>query len=203
MIKNVVFDLGKVLVAFDWDILARKIGFTEEEIKIFGERVVGDRWDEFDRGVMSEEEVIEYIEEVIPGMEEKFEELWHRVDEAIYVFPYVDEWIKDLKERGYNIYVLSNFPPKVFLKEEAEKFHFLKYADGKVISGFVKMIKPDREMYEYLLRTYDLKAEESIFIDDRPGNIEGAKNAGLHGIVFESYEKTSHELDEILKKNER
>ena len=93
MIKNVVFDLGKVLVAFDWDILARKIGFTEEEIKIFAERVVGDRWDEFDRGVMSEEEAIKYIEEVIPGMEEKFEELWHRVDEAIYVFPYVDEWI--------------------------------------------------------------------------------------------------------------
>ena len=165
MIKNVVFDLGKVLVAFDWDILARKIGFTEEEIKIFAERVVGDRWDEFDRGVMSEEEAIKYI--------------GHRVDEAIYVFPYVDEWLKNLKERGYNIYILSNFPPNVFLKEEEEKFHFLKYADGKVISGFVKMIKPDREMYEYLLRTYDLKGEESIFIDDRPGNIEGAKNAGL------------------------
>ena len=53
-------------------------------------------------------------------------------------------------------------------------------------------------MYELLLRTYDLKAEECVFIDDRPGNIEGAKNAGLHGIVFESYEKTSRELDELL-----
>ena len=62
----------------------------------------------------------------------------------------------------------------------------------------MKIIKPDPEMYELLLRTYDLKAEECVFIDDRPGNIEGAKNAGLHGIVFESYEKTSRELDELL-----
>ena len=198
MIKNVVFDLGKVLVAFDWDVLAREIGFTEEEIKIFNEKVIGDRWDEFDRGVMPEEEVIEYVKEAIPGMEDKFEELWRRVDETLYVYPYVDEWIRNLKERGYGIYILSNFPPRIFLKEEAEKFHFLKYADGKVVSGLVKIIKPDPEMYELLLRTYDLKAEECVFIDDRPGNIEGAKNVGLHGIVFESYEKTSRELDELL-----
>ena len=67
MIKNVVFDLGKVLVAFDWDVLAREIGFSEEEIEIFNEKVIGDRWDEFDRGVMPEEEVIEYVKEAIPG----------------------------------------------------------------------------------------------------------------------------------------
>ena len=110
MIKNIIFDIGNVLVTFDWEDLAREIGFTDDDIQILVERVIGDRWDEFDRGVMPEDEALKYIQEVLPGLEDKFATLWYRIDEAIAVYSYVDGWMKDLKEEGYNIYLLSNFP---------------------------------------------------------------------------------------------
>lgn len=198
MIKNVIFDIGNVLVTFDWEVLAREISFTDADLEVLRVKVIGDRWDEFDRGVMTEEEALKYVEEVIPGLEEKFEELWGRIDEAIAVYPYVEEWMKELKAGGCRIYLLSNFPKRLFEKEEKEKFRFTGLVDGKVISSFVKMIKPDREIYEYLLREYDLKAEECIFLDDRKGNTEAAEAVGMQAIQFTSYEEAHEKLSKIL-----
>ncbi len=198
MIKNIIFDIGNVLVTFDWEDLAREIGFTDDDIQILVERVIGDRWDEFDRGVMPEDEALKYIQEVLPGLEDKFATLWYRIDEAIAVYPYVDGWMKDLKEEGYNIYLLSNFPKSLFEKESEEKLTFLKFVDGKVISSFVKLIKPDREIYEYLLNQYNLKADECVFLDDRAKNIIAAEAIGIHGIQFKNYEDARVRLEPLL-----
>ncbi len=198
MIKNIIFDIGNVLVTFDWEDLAREIGFTDDDIQILVERVIGDRWDEFDRGVMPEDEALKYIQEVLPGLEDKFATLWYRIDEAIAVYPYVDGWMKDLKEEGYNIYLLSNFPKSLFEKESEEKLTFLKFVDGKVISSFVKLIKPDREIYEYLLNQYNLKADECVFLDDRAKNIIAAEAIGIHGIQFKNYEDARVRLETLL-----
>ena len=201
MIKNVVFDIGNVLVTFEWERLAREIGFTDKDLQVLAEKVIGDRWDEFDRGVMPEDEALKYVQEAIPGLEEKFATLWHRIDEAIHVYPYVNEWMRELKSEGYKIYLLSNFPKRLFEKEANEKFDFIRYTDGKVISSFVKMIKPDREIYEYLFNTYSLKPEECVFVDDRPKNVEAAKTLGMKGLVFEGYEDGSVKLKKLLDAN--
>ena len=201
MIKNVVFDIGNVLVTFEWERLAKEIGFTDKDLQVLAEKVIGDRWDEFDRGVMPEDEALKYVQEVIPGLEEKFATLWHRIDEAIHVYPYVNEWMRELKSEGYKIYLLSNFPKRLFEKEANEKFDFIRYTDGKVISSFVKMIKPDREIYEYLFNTYSLKPEECVFVDDRAKNVEAAKALGMKGIIFEGYEDGSVKLKKLLDAN--
>jgi len=201
MIKNVVFDIGNVLVTFEWERLAKEIGFTDKDLQVLAEKVIGDRWDEFDRGVMPEDEALKYVQEAIPGLEEKFATLWHRIDEAIHVYPYVNEWMRELKSEGYKIYLLSNFPKRLFEKEANEKFDFIRYTDGKVISSFVKMIKPDREIYEYLFNTYSLKPEECVFVDDRAKNVEAAKALGMKGIVFEGYEDGSVKLKKLLDAN--
>ena len=198
MIKNVIFDIGNVLVSFDWDVLAKEIGFTDEDLNVLMEKVIGDRWDEFDRGVMPEEEALKYVQEAIPGLEEKFATLWRRIDEAIAVYPYVEGWMKELKEEGLHIYLLSNFPRNLFRHEEATKLTFLPYVDGKIISSYVRMIKPDKEIYECLLDTFSLKAEECVFLDDRKRNVEAAKELGINGIVFESYEQARGELDALF-----
>ena len=198
MIKNIIFDIGNVLITFDWDGLARQIGFTEEDIEVLKVKVIGDRWDEFDRGVMPEDEALKYVQEAIPGLEEKFATLWNRIDEALWVFPYVDSWMSELKERGYRIYLLSNFPKRLYEKEEKEKFTFIKYVDGKVISSFIRLIKPDREIYEYLINQYNLIPEECVFLDDRKKNVDAAKAIGMQGIVFSSYEEAKKELNELL-----
>ena len=201
MIKNVVFDIGNVLVTFEWERLAKEIGFTDKDLQVLAEKVIGDRWDEFDRGVMPEDEALKYVQEAIPGLEEKFATLWHRIDEAIHVYPYVNEWMRELKSEGYKIYLLSNFPKRLFEKEANEKFDFIRYTDGKVISSFVKMIKPDREIYEYLFNTYSLKPEECVFVDDRAKNVEAAKALGMKGIIFEGYEDGSVKLKKLLDAN--
>ncbi len=198
MIKNVIFDIGKVLVSFDWDKLAKEIGFSDDDLEIMRVKVIGDRWNEFDRGVMSEKETIKYIQEVLPGLEDKFAELWYRIDEAISVYSYTDDWIRELKDRGLNVFLLSNFPKDLFIKEEKEKFNFAKMADGKVISAFVKLIKPDPEIYRYLLKEYDLKAEECVFIDDRQQNVETAIELGFHGIQFTAYGEAREKLEKLL-----
>lgn len=198
MIKNVIFDIGNVLVTFDWMILAKDIGFTEEELKILGERIIGDRWDEMDRGVMTEEEAVAYMKEVIPGMEEKFDRLVERIGETVTVYPYTDGWLAGLKEEGYHVYLLSNFPRNFFADMEKNKFHFIRYTEGKIISSHVKLIKPDPAIYKLLLDTYNLKPEESVFFDDRGPNVETANRLGLHGILFEGYEDAVEKFRELI-----
>jgi putative hydrolase of the HAD superfamily len=106
--------------------------------------------------------------------------------------------LDSLKEKGLKIYLLSNYPKSIFaLHEERGKFTFIDKIDGRVVSGFEGMVKPDAEIYKLLMDRYGLKAEECVFIDDRPENIEAAKALGMEGIVFESYEQASEELEKI------
>lgn len=198
MIKNVVFDIGNVLVSFRWDDLATELGFDEDNIRVMNERVIGDRWNELDRGVMSEAEAVEYIKEALPGMEEKFDVLWSRIGEVIDPYDYSIDWVMDLKAKGANVYLLSNFPKDLFTRLSKTKMPFLPYVDGKIISAFVQKIKPDAEIYECLMDTYGLNPEECIFIDDRKVNVDAALALGMQGIVFTSYEEVRKELDERL-----
>jgi putative hydrolase of the HAD superfamily len=94
---------------------------------------------------------------------------------------------------------LSNYPKSIFaLHEEKGKFTFIDKIDGKVVSGYEGISKPDAGIYELLMDRYGLKADECVFIDDRPENIEVAKALGMEGIVFESYEQASIELENIV-----
>ena len=112
--------------------------------------------------------------------------------------PHTMPWVKALKERGYRLYVLSNYGEYLFLKSK-DRLDFMPYMDGAVISYQIQMIKPDQEIYEYILNKYGLLPEESVFIDDRPENVEGAKLIGMNGILFEDFEQASGELEKMLK----
>ena len=74
-----------------------------------------------------------------------------------------------------------------------------RYFDGQIISGLVKQVKPDRAIYCTLLDTYDLKAEESLFIDDLRANIEAASVLGFHTVLFQDRSKGYEEINSILK----
>ena len=78
------------------------------------------------------------------------------------------------------------------------KHYDLNSFDGVVVSSDVKMIKPNPEIYQYILKTYHLNPEESLFVDDMKENIEAAKALGIHGIVFETYEQAVRDLNELI-----
>ena len=76
---------------------------------------------------------------------------------------------------------------------------FLPYMDGVVFSYRCKLIKPEKEIYEYICETYGLKPEESVFLDDREDNVQAARNMGMNGIVFGNYAQGSETLEQLLK----
>lgn len=199
MIKNVILDIGDVLADFRWKDLMEDLGFSEAAKKSLEENMVkSPLWHEMDRGTLEGEDVIKVFQEANPEYQKEVAEFFGNVNALVEPFDYAVSFIKELKEKGYKVYLLSNYPSFAFSMHAKEKFTFLPYVDGKVISGFIKMVKPERDIYEYLLSQYDLLAEECVFLDDRQENVEGAKEVGMKGIVFRSYSQARQELDKML-----
>ena len=113
--------------------------------------------------------------------------------------PYAETWTKYLKSQGYQLYVLSNYS-RYMLDRTKKEMPFLKYMDGTVFSCDVKQLKPEADIYQTLLDKFGLKAEECVFIDDRPVNCEGAQKAGIHTICFKSFKQAAAELEDTRRK---
>lgn len=201
MIKNVIFDIGNVLVDFRWRVLMEDLKLPKETQAIFENTVFGSHWwGELDHGIYEESEILKNFREDNKEHLEEFNLVWDNRDKLVEPYAYAVQWIERLKASGLNVYLLSNYPKDIFsLHAECGSFPFLDKVDGKVVSGFVKMIKPNADIYEYLLNEYTLKAAESVFIDDREDNVGTARALGMKGIVFRSYEQACHELDEMIE----
>lgn len=202
MIKNVIFDIGNVLVDFRWRVLMEDLKLPKEVQAVFAETVFGSRWwGELDRGIYEESEILKHFREDNKEHLDAFNLVWDNRDQLVESYAYAVQWIEQLKAAGLKVYLLSNYPKDIFtLHTERGRFPFLDKVDGKVVSGFVRMVKPDADIYEFLLSEYDLEASESIFIDDREDNVETAKALGMKGIVFRSYEQACGELGEMIGK---
>ena len=199
MIKNIVFDVGMVLVDFKWRQVMADVGCTPEEIEVIAAVMVnGPMWNELDRGVMEEEDVIAGMVAMLPGLEDKAWAFWRNIHLTIEAFPYAKDWVKGLQEEGYHTYLLTNYPRSLYKNTAEQCFTFLPYIDDVLVSSHEKMTKPDKEIYERLLEKFDLKAEETVFIDDRLANIEGAESVGITGIHFTDYEEVSAKLNKII-----
>lgn len=203
MIKNVIFDIGMVLVDFRWKELFCEVGCDDGEIAALDNLFFGEcLWDELDLGIFDEEEVIAKACDTLPHLEGKITEFWERRVETIDPYDYALPMIKELKERGLNVYLLTNYPRSLYAEcKDKGRFPFYDLIDGEVVSSHVKIRKPDREIYEALLNKYSLKADECIFTDDRPINIEGAAKLGINAFVFEGYKEAMAKISEIEKRH--
>ena len=121
----------------------------------------------------------------------------NNLDEVVDMFPGADMWLKDLKSRGYNIYLLSNYPRRLFALH-TPRFHFLPYTDGRVVSYEYHVTKPDAAIYEHLCSKYNLVPEESIFLDDRQANLDAAAKLGFHTLLVTDPIGVRGALDNIL-----
>ena len=198
MIKNVIFDVGKVLVEYDPDSYMERLGFDLKTRQAVNQAMFQNPlWEESDRGKLSTEELLEKFIFNDKEYKEEITKAYQTVGNTIELFPYSVAWIKELKQRGYRVYILSNYA-EITYEQTKEKMEFLPYVDGAVFSFQCKWIKPEREIYEELCRKYSIEPRESVFLDDRLDNIEQARNLGFFGIQFESYEQAVKELERIL-----
>ncbi|EOS78030.1 epoxide hydrolase domain-like phosphatase [Lachnospiraceae bacterium 10-1] len=198
MIKNIVFDIGNVLAGFAWEDFYRSFGYSEEIFEKLADATVRSPfWNEMDRGKLSDEELLEGFIKNDSSIEKEIREVFENVEEIIQRFDYAIPWIRELKEKGYHIYVISNFSRKAHV-ECIKALDFLEEIDGEILSYQVKLIKPSPEIYQLLCSKYNLKAEECVFIDDLPKNVEAARKEGMKGLIFESLDQAKRELEEIL-----
>ena len=196
MIKNIVLDIGNVLVDWNPKGAMRELGFSEEMVqKVAAATVETDFWNEADRGVLSSEEILEEFHKRSPELREEIDLFWNHVELSLHQFSYTKDWIRSMKEQGFQVYILSNYGDWTYRKTKEKALDFLPLVDGAILSYTVKQIKPNADIYQTLLSRFGLTAEESVFIDDRLENVEGAKREGIHGIHFCTIEQVRKELE--------
>ena len=201
MIKTVIFDVGNVLVDFDWDGYINKLfpNADEKFVAKINDAVWGEeRWQRLDAGD-EPEEVFKNIISHAPEYENELRIVFRRVGETLRKRPETPNWIKSLKEKGYQVLFLSNYSHYV-MKANPEVLDFLPLMDGGIFSCDVKLIKPQREIYECIAEKYNLNPSECVFIDDLERNIKAAKDFGFEGIQFVTLKQTQEDLNKILER---
>ena len=201
MIKNIIFDIGRVLVDFDPDGIMTDLHIdtkTQNELnRIMFHNVL---WNEFDRSVLNSDQILDRFKELSPDNAELITKVFSNVGNMIRLREYVMPWLRDLKRRGYHLFILSNYAEYTYGLTH-EKLKFLDLMDGILFSYQCKLIKPEPGIYQELLTRFHLDPSECIFIDDKEENIEGGQALGINGIIFRDFEETKTRLNAMLNNN--
>lgn len=195
MIRNIVFDMGNVLIYWRPELFVERYGVPEADRPLLLREVFGSvEWIQMDRGTVS-------FEAGIAAMCQRLPERLHAAARELtlnwwenWLLP-VDgmaELVRELKGLGYGIYLLSN--AKLDLPRYFDRIPGSECFDGRIVSADWKLLKPQPEIYRVLLREYGLKADECFFTDDLNINIEAAVLAGMSGAVFRGTEDLRGEL---------
>ena len=191
MIRNMVFDIGNVLMDFRWKEYMRSL-FGEDEtlIQTINQGIWHNGcWAAMDKGEMDGAATLRSAVAFAPQYEKEIKLTLDSVAHAFHKFKYSIPWIQELKRMGLNVYYLSNYSA-FSVAANPDVLDFIPYMDGGVFSFEVKAVKPEPEIYRCLCEKFGLKPEECLFTDDVPANVNGAQACGFQGIVFEGYEKT-------------
>ena len=191
MIRNMVFDIGNVLMDFRWKEYMRSL-FGEDEtlIQTINQGIWHNGcWAAMDKGEMDGAATLRSAVAFAPQYEKEIKLTLDSVAHAFHKFEYSIPWIQELKRMGLSVYYLSNYSA-FSVAANPDVLNFIPYMDGGVFSFEVKAVKPEPEIYRCLCEKFGLKPEECLFTDDVPANVKGAQACGFQGIVFEGYEKT-------------
>ena len=194
-ITTIIFDLGGVLV--DWNpeyVFLKEFKGDRKKMKWFLENICTMDWNEqMDAGKLIKDATNEKIkefpqhEQLIRMYYDKWENMLKgEISDTVNI-------LKALHSTDYKLFALTNWSAETF-PVAIKRFDFLKLFDGIVVSGQIKMLKPEKEIYEYILNKYKLKSSECIFIDDRLLNVKGAELVGMHGIKFDTSQQMKSEL---------
>ena len=202
MINTIIFDIGGVLIDFDWEgFMHRLFPGRPELVDVLDEAVWGSRrWDRLDAGD-EPEEVFRRIIACSPEHEPELRKVFENVGDTLKSRASTPGWLKELKARGLRLLYLSNYSRYVMAKNP-DVLDFLPLLDGGVFSCDVKLIKPDREIYQCIADKFCLEPSECVFIDDLERNVKAGREFGFNAIQFRTFEQVKGELDAMLKDGE-
>ena len=192
--KNIIFDVGDVLVNFRYRDYMRDLGFSEETVEFLKDHMIfTDFWEEMDCGKKDVDEASEYFCKLYPELASQITLFWKNIKPIVAEYDYAKPLIMKMKELGYKVFLLSNYPSKLS-DIHWPQFSFLPEVDGYLISAKVGLMKPDPAFFRMLMDRYRLKPEECVFVDDNANNIEAAKKLGWTSILFTGYDALMEEL---------
>ena len=196
--KNVIFDVGGVLLSYRWLELIMETLPREEEARAFANRLFHDPlWLEFDIELRPFDDVLEDYVRKYPKDEEHIRYIFGHLERMPLPRQRVWDKIHELKAAGYRIYLLSNYSSRM-LQVHTKGLPFLNDLDGHIVSFETHHLKPGREIYEDLFRKYSLDPSECIFFDDRQDNVDGGRKLGMEGRVIYSEEVLLGYIDRLL-----
>ena len=197
-IRNVIFDFGGVLVRWSPQEIIDSF-FADDALRALAKSAIFQHpdWLEIDRGTLAEDEAARRFAERTGRPVQEMATLLQRAKESLTPIPETLELLHDLAATGRPLYGLSNMPASTFEYLRARDPHWSLFR-GVVISGVVKMIKPEPEIFELIATAHNLEPAESLFLDDLPANIASAKQAGFQAMLFDDPKRCCEELRRLF-----
>lgn len=203
MIKNLIFDFGKVLVDYDFFNTIRRYFNTQEDLDEFAELFTSlDFLNKCDKEEIPFKQLIQQQQMAYPKFEYQLQKFYDEYVQFVTgEIPGMRDLLTRLRQEGFKLYGLTNWCSKVH--EVMKDWEILNMLDGLVISSDEHLIKPDTAIYLRLCEKYGLKPEECLFTDDKAINIEGAIKAGMEGILFVDAQQYEQELRRHLSASDK
>ncbi|MCI8759824.1 MAG: HAD family phosphatase [Clostridia bacterium] len=200
MIKNIVFDLGRVLVDFNPQKYLEEFGLEEEIRQSLTKNIFQSKeWEKCDSGVyQNNSDLVDLLVNQYPQLETEIKLVLNK--NWVKMLSLKEEtqvYLEDLKKQGFKIYILSNLSEESY--QYVKNYEFFKIIDGGVYSYQLKICKPNPKIYEKLLNQYKILPKETIFIDDNEKNIEMSEKLGMYGVIFEDLETVKQKVNNIIQ----
>ena len=199
--KNIIFDVGDVLLDYRWQQMLMDYGLDEAEAYRVGRELFDDPdglWHEYDLAVKSQEEIIQEFEQKHPKDAEVIRWFISHGEYMHVARPAIWKLVHQLKEAGYHLYILSNYP-EILFKKHTQYADFMDDMEGMVVSYMLHVGKPERIVYQTLCDRYGLNKEECLFFDDRAENVQGAIDFGMRAKRVLSAKGLAVDLEELLR----
>lgn len=196
MIKNIIFDIGNVLLNFHPHEYLLKKYSREDADFLFNAIFNTGEWIELDRGTITEEQALDRFIKRSPDKEYLLREM---MADFYNVFTPIISSVKELhrlKEKGYRILYLSNIHIGIY-EHVIDKYDFFKEFEGGIISADVKTLKPGKDIFHKLMDKYGILPEESLFIDDTESNIDTAEELGFTVIHLQDTGELGDKLKQL------
>jgi len=196
---NVIFDLGGVVI--EWNPERILAGcYADSALRMLMKNALFQHpdWLDLDRGTLSEVNLVARLAQRTGRPVAELERLMDAVRESLHTKPETVALLDKLHARGIPLYCLSNVSAGTFGHLRL-RHSFWDVFRGIVISGDTHLMKPEREIFELLLRRYDLAPDDTVFVDDNEPNVMGARAVGMHAVWFKNAAQCEAELEKLLR----
>ncbi len=197
-IKNTVFDLGAVLLDWNPEDIAEQFADSKQTKQLLLDNIFYHQdWKRLDLGAISANEAVQCFANNTGLPLPLMQELMAFIKNYLGAKEDSVALLQELHQKGHRLFCLSNICRELY-DHVTERHPFFELFEGTIVSADVKLAKPDPKIFEYMLNRFDILAEETLFIDDMPANIESAKKQGIQGITFKEIDDCRRAIRHLI-----